>query len=413
MFLYCLTNGLILREFVSRFPESYAIMLNLAFCIRLMLAYCVAFELLRRWQTRSWFRYYFFLTMTFWVVQVIAVSFGKIVPFFLLINWLILFTAPIFGTFAIYQSETLSRSSKLYWLAGLLTICLLFGAEAFLLASGAGNSIVTLLPYSATSLLAALSIYLMLLGYTKAQQEQWLQTMFDFNVLKTQNDYEQRQLKDRSTLIDMLSHELKNPLATMRMALGSLKALFGRSENEPELNDRFLSLNQSIDNMTSVIDRVRQVDAIDQKNFVLRYEPCNVIETIASLPLVVEHSDRLNILGSRQISINVDRLLFVTIINNLVDNAIKYSAPESAIEVSVSALSNNKLLCAISNAVENDHAPDATALFTRYYRGVYSHDKPGTGLGLVLIRSLCDILKGSIHYRFDYNRVFFVVELPL
>ena len=81
--------------------------------------------------------------------------------------------------------------------------------------------------------------------------------------------------------------------------------------------------------------------------------------------------------------------------------------------MSVSALPNDKLLCIVSNEVERNHAPDPSALFTRYYRSIYSHDKPGTGLGLVLIKSLCEILKGSVSYRFEYNRVFFSVELPL
>jgi signal transduction histidine kinase len=106
-------------------------------------------------------------------------------------------------------------------------------------------------------------------------------------------------------------------------------------------------------------------------------------------------------------------LLFVTIINNLIDNALKYSPSASMIEVSVSILDADKLLCTVSNEVERDHAPDPAGLFTRYYRGTYSHDKPGTGLGLVLIKSLCERLKGSVSYRLDYNRVFFSIELPL
>jgi signal transduction histidine kinase len=83
------------------------------------------------------------------------------------------------------------------------------------------------------------------------------------------------------------------------------------------------------------------------------------------------------------------------------------------IEISVSTLANDRLLCIVSNEVERHHEPDPAALFTRYYRSIYSHDKPGTGLGLVLIKSLCEILKGSVSYRFEYNRVFFSVELPL
>lgn len=414
LFLYCFSNGITLREFIAESPELYAPTLTVAFCLRLMFATCLCFELLRRWQTQVWFSYYCLLWLTFWCVQVALVfCFGQIKSYMLLLNWLFLFTAPFFLALATYQCQQLTRQLRMYWTAGALTVGVLMFADAVLLLADSGISLLTLMPGTGVSLLVALALYLLLLGYSKVQQEQWLQTMFELNTLKAQTDYEQRQLKERSTLIDMLSHELKNPLATMRMALGSLKSIFGKSEHTVELNERFTSMTQSIDNMTQVIDRVGQVDAIEQKNFVVRFENCAVRETIESLPLIAGQAGRFKILGLREMNIQTDKLLFTTIINNLIDNAVKYSPPETTIEVSVSVPSKDKLLCIVSNEVERNHEPDASALFTRYYRSIYSHDKPGTGLGLVLIKSLCEILKGSVSYRFEYNRVFFSVELPL
>ena len=413
LFLYCFSNGITLREFISQSPELYAPILTTAFCLRLVFATCLCLELLRRWQTRPWFHYYCVLWITFWFVQIGLIFFDQVHPYMLLLNWLFLFTIPFFFALAIYQSQQSTRQLRKYWITGALSVGVLMCADAVLLMTDSGISILTLIPGTGVSMLVALALYLMLLGFSKVQQEQWLQTMFELNMLKAQTDYEQRQLKERSTLIDMLSHELKNPLATIRMALGSLKSIFSKSEHAATFGERFTSITQSIDNMTQVIDRVGQVDAIDQKNFVVRYEKCAVLETIENLPLIAAQPDRFNILGLREVNIQIDRLLFVTIINNLIDNAVKYSPATTLIEVSVSALPNDKLLCIVSNEVERDHAPDPNALFTRYYRSIYSHDKPGTGLGLVLIKSLCEILKGSVSYRLEYNRVFFSVELPL
>jgi signal transduction histidine kinase len=413
LFLYCFANGMTLRQFIAESPESYAPILTIAFCLRLMFATCLSLALVRRWQTRPWFRHYCLLWVTFWLVQIGLIFFGQIKPYMLLLNWLFLFTAPFFLAVAIYQSQQLTRQLKIYWTTGALIVGVLMCADAVLLTTDSGISILTLMPGIGASMLVAVALYLLLLGYSKTQQEQWLQTMFELNALKAQTDYEQRQLKERSTLIDMLSHELKNPLATMRMALGSLKSIFGKSEHAVEFGERFTSMTQSIDNMTQVIDRVGQVDAIDQKNFVLRVEKCAVLEAIESLPLIAAQADRFKILGLSEVTIQTDRLLLITIINNLIDNALKYSPPATMIEISVSTLANDRLLCIVSNEVERHHEPDPAALFTRYYRSIYSHDKPGTGLGLVLIKSLCEILKGSVSYRLEYNRVFFSVELPL
>ena len=413
LFLYCFANGLTLRNFISESPELYAPILTIAFCLRLMFATCLGLELVRRWQTRPWFTHYCLLWLTFWSVQIVLIFFGHIKPYMLLLNWVFLFTAPFFLALAIHQSQQLTAQLRKYWTTGALVVGVLMSIDAILLTTDSGISILTLMPGIGASMLVAVALYLLLLDYSKMQQEQWLQTMFELNTLKAQTDYEQRQLKERSTLIDMLSHELKNPLATIRMALGSLKSIFGKSEYAVEFDERFASMTQSIDNMNQVIDRVGQVDAIEQKNFVLRYEKCGVLETIESLPLIATQAERFNLLGLREVSIQTDRLLFTTIMNNLIDNALKYSPSATLIEISVSTLSTNKLLCSVSNEVERHHEPDPAALFTRYYRSIYSHDKPGTGLGLVLIKSLCEILKGSVSYRFEYNRVFFSVELPL
>lgn len=413
LFLYCFSNGIILREFISESPESYARIMTIALCLRLIFASCFCLELSRRWKVQPWFRYYCLLWIAFWLVQVGLIFFGQSKQFLLLFNWIFLFTAPFFFALALFQSKQFSRQLRMYWIVGSSLIGVLMCVEVALLLNDGGLSLLILVPGVGTSVLAAIALYLLSVGYSKMQQEQLLQTMFELNTLKAQNDYEQRQLKERSTLIDMLSHELKNPLATIRMALGSLKLIFGKSEQALEFNERFASMTQSIDNMTQVIDRVGQVDAIDQKNFVLRYEKLSVLETIESLPLIAAQPDRFKILGLREVNTHTDRFLFVTILSNLVDNALKYSSSGSMIEISVSVVSADKLLCIVSNQVEPHHEPDLAALFTRYYRGLYSHDKPGTGLGLVLIKSLCEILKGSVSYRVEDNRVFFSVELPL
>ena len=78
LFLHCFANGMTLRQFIAESPDSYAPILTIAFCLRLMFATCLILELVRRWQTRPWFRHYCLLWVTFWLVQIGLIFFGQI-----------------------------------------------------------------------------------------------------------------------------------------------------------------------------------------------------------------------------------------------------------------------------------------------------------------------------------------------
>jgi signal transduction histidine kinase len=100
----------------------------------------------------------------------------------------------------------------------------------------------------------------------------------------------------------------------------------------------------------------------------------------------------------------------------LLDNAVKYSEPESRIVLEIEQIEElgvypARLMMRVSNTVSQDGVPDAVSLFSRYYRGPYALEKSGTGLGLYLVKSLCKILGGSIQFEHEDGQVHFTVEL--
>jgi len=78
-------------------------------------------------------------------------------------------------------------------------------------------------------------------------------------------------------------------------------------------------------------------------------------------------------------------------VSNLIDNAIKYSAPKEAVEVALQA----------KELTVRDHGPGISAedlphVFDRFYRGVHSRGRPGSGLGLAIVRQVVDQQGGSV-----------------
>jgi signal transduction histidine kinase len=220
-------------------------------------------------------------------------------------------------------------------------------------------------------------------------------------------------------LIDMLTHELKNPLATMRMAAGSLRRSLGvlTTEQLTDSADRIDSMVQAINNMNTVIERCVQVDQLDQKGFSPKLEDIEIYQLVHSVLASQGETQRLEFRPqSSTLIFRTDPNLFAIILTNLLDNAIKYSEPDSRIMLEIEQIEAlsvypARLTMRVSNTVSQDGVPDSVSLFSRYYRGPYAHEKSGTGLGLYLVKSLCKILGGSIRFEHNDGLVHFTVEL--
>ena len=100
---------------------------------------------------------------------------------------------------------------------------------------------------------------------------------------------------------------------------------------------------------------------------------------------------------------------------NLLDNAIKYSAKEPEIEIRIT-FQNDSALIAISDNGQGIPRHLRRKIFWRFYRAgdELERRKPGVGLGLFLVRSIVERLKGSIvvSERIEQPGATFLVTLP-
>ena len=197
----------------------------------------------------------------------------------------------------------------------------------------------------------------------------------------------------RQEFVANLAHELKTPITSLRLAVESQQ-----QDMPPELrrrmSDRAL---REVDYLSLVISNLRQLSALDSSMGTSSPERFDVAL------LLDEVRERLRLKQPVKVSVppglwaNADRARIAQALANLIDNASKFSPPDTPIEVSAVLERGDLVFCV------RDHGPGISPehwnrVFERFYKVDQAHSRVGTGsgLGLSLVRHLALSMEGSV-----------------
>jgi len=402
-------------------PELDILIFNVFLNLRYLTIVIFSYVVINIFVAPLWYRVTGFITMAYFVLLLLCVLLGHVWRITLLINMLILAILPIVLIYAALKTKKMGSEHKRFLILGFSCAAILIWADQFGVFSILHSNLYTT-PAQLGGFISGIIMFILVLKSTKIQRLTLEKTLAEMEVLRAKNQFERQQLVERSMLIDMLTHELKNPLATLRMAAGSLTRLVSAPTNfdRESGEDRLQSISQAIISMDGVLERCIQVDQMDQKRFSIRLEYVDIETLVLDMPIVRENRGRLRLNLPDNLIVQLDPQLFSIIATNLIDNALKYSHRTSDVFVNISLgdnvqlnFSKQYLILTVDNHAGHSGVPDADQLFTRYYRSTYAHNITGTGLGLYLIRSVCQLLGGSVEYDNQNNLVRFVVRLPV
>lgn len=215
----------------------------------------------------------------------------------------------------------------------------------------------------------------------------------------------------RQEFVANLSHELKTPLTSLRLAAESLLG-------DPPAESRRRFAERAIketDHLTAIVDNLRELADIEGGRVQLRRSEVGlaglVQETVTRLRL--EREVRIEI--PDQLSLVTDGSKLSQALGNLLDNAARFSPPGSAIEVAAGSVEENLELRV------RDHGPGLSPehwerVFERFYKvdPARSREAGGSGLGLAIAKHLVLSLGGRIwtEAAADGGQVF-AISLPI
>jgi len=206
---------------------------------------------------------------------------------------------------------------------------------------------------------------------------------------------------EQSKLLAMINHEVKTPMAVLKLMLSG----------QPEQ----AKAEAQVDAVVTLIERCLMLDQLNDLKDQLtkeRFVPGNILQECIRKTLAKE---RFHLTAATDDEVLGDSVLYSVIVSNLLDNALKYSPADSAIQIELNHLQSDGKPCiclSVTNNIGRAGLPDTNRMFDKYYRADSARHISGTGLGLYLVRSLAQWLGGKVSFEADSTKVCFQVCIP-
>ena len=204
-----------------------------------------------------------------------------------------------------------------------------------------------------------------------------------------------RRNEQHDSFINAVTHELKTPIASIRLYLETLKAREVPPERRREFYDIMLADN---DQLLHTVEQVLRAGSLDHRHGFLHKDRIDLADLIRQCAQLArsryhldEHSLRYeeNLNGERPMVLG-DAEELRAVMANLLDNAIKYSFQDVRVQVEVSATDDRQVLVKVRDSGLGIPGDQLKRVFKRFYR-VPGRDPArvkGTGLGLFIVRSV-------------------------
>lgn len=226
----------------------------------------------------------------------------------------------------------------------------------------------------------------------------------------------------KNDFINNMTHEFKTPIATISLAVDALK-------NERVMGDRdklnYFSgiIKEENQRMNKQVETILKASQFEKREAEIDLKPLHVHEIIENvvdnfqLQLHEKNGDSVLSLGATKDLINADEVHFTNLVNNLIDNAVKYSKDNVPIllKISTSNTSNGIVIKFEDNGIGMSRETQKR-IFEKFYRAHTGnlHNVKGFGLGLNYVKSVADSHNGTVRVDSVLGKgSVFTVEFPL
>jgi two-component system, OmpR family, phosphate regulon sensor histidine kinase PhoR len=205
----------------------------------------------------------------------------------------------------------------------------------------------------------------------------------------------------QANFVDSVTHELKSPIAALKLYLETLTMRSLDDQRRQEFHNVMAQELERLDQLISQLLEVGRLDAIGEQE-----QP----EDVQLEPLLRRSAQtacthhRVSMEQTVQLrcapmTLNTSRIVLEMVFTNLLDNAVKYGGDPPHVEVDVEPSGPNRVRIRVTNDGAGIPYEDRRKIFGIFYRGgsELQRRRKGTGLGLYIVSTLVRKMRGRVH----------------
>ena len=231
---------------------------------------------------------------------------------------------------------------------------------------------------------------------------------------------ELRRNEQHDAFINAVTHELKTPIASIRLYLETLQA---REVGEVQRHEFYKVMLADADRLQHTVEQVLKAGVAGQRPRLAHGTPVNVAALAEECVQTARRRHHLDAGAVTLAKPDGDTPLFVsgdvdelrTAMSNLLDNAVKYSLQNVQVQVEVAANAPDSLWVRVRDHGVGIPRSQLKRIFTRFYRfQAHGYKVKGTGLGLFIVRSIARQHGGRVFAQSEGEGkgAVFTLELP-
>ena len=306
------------------------------------------------------------------------------------------------------QAITASMRTR-YWLVGVIS-GVAVGLAAFVLSTVFSSPLRRLIRQIGAKDKKETGTAFSMKGYSETDRIASMLNEIDKNA-RTEED-------DRRQFVSNVSHELKTPIAAIRVLTDSLL----EQEDVPNevYRDFIQDISYEVERESAIIEDLLSMVRLENSSSMLNAERTDMNEFLETLlkrlnPLAVKAGVELIFESFRQVSAEIDQVKLSQALSNIIENGIKYNSPGGFVRVTLNADHRFAYITIADNGIGIPEEAQKH-IFERFFRAEQSRSREfgGTGLGLSISQGIVFLHNGDIKFESEEGEgTTFTIRIPL